>query len=361
MTSTVVAVGTRKGLWLARSDNRRDWVVDGPQFLMREVPSIGVVPRPEGVRLIAGFRSEHWGPTMLHSDDLGASWHERPDAAAIAFPEDTGAALARIWQVTADPHDPDVVWAGTEPHALWRSADGGASFELVRGLWDHPHRPLWGEGFGGGAIHTILPDPQDPDRMLVAMSTGGVYATTDGGATWQPRNKGIEARYVPDPFPEFGQCVHKVARDAATPSRLYLQCHHGVYRSDDEAGSWQSIADGLPTDFGFTVLTHPRRGGSLWLVPVTADSERIPPGGQLQLQHSADAGATWQTQTEGLPHPSYTCVLRDAAAVDTHDEAGLYVGTRNGDVFASTDEGASFTRIIEQLPDVLCVRVAVVP
>ena len=143
--------------------------------------------------------------------------------------------------------------------------------------------------------------------------------------------------------------------------RLYLQCHHGVYRSDDEAGSWQSIADGLPTDFGFTVLTHPRRGGSLWLVPVMADSERIPPGGQLQLQHSADAGDTWQTQAQGLPHPSYTCVLRDAAAVDTHDEAGLYVGTRNGDVFASTDEGASFTRIIEQLPDVLCVRVAVVP
>ena len=298
---------------------------------------------------------------MLHSDDLGASWHERPDAAAITFPEDTGAALARIWQVTADPHDPDVVWAGTEPHALWRSADGGASFELVRGLWDHPHRPLWGEGFGGGAIHTILPDPQDADRMLVAMSTGGVYATTDGGATWQPRNKGLEARYVPDPFPEFGQCVHKVARDPATPSRLYLQCHHGVYRSDDDAGSWQSIADGLPTDFGFTVLTHPRRGGSLWLVPVMADSERIPPGGQLQLQHSADAGDTWQTQAQGLPHPSYTCVLRDAAAVDTHDEAGLYVGTRNGDVFASTDEGASFTRIIEQLPDVLCVRVAVVP
>jgi photosystem II stability/assembly factor-like uncharacterized protein len=361
MTSTLVAVGTRKGLWLARSDNRRDWVVEGPQFLMREVPSIGVVPRPEGVRLIAGFRSEHWGPTMLHSDDLGASWHERPDGAAITFPEDTGAALARIWQLTADPHDPDVVWAGTEPHALWRSADGGASFELVRGLWDHPHRPLWGEGFGGGAIHTILPDPQDADRMLVAMSTGGVYATTDGGATWQPRNKGIEARYVPDPFPEFGQCVHKVARDPATPSRLYLQCHHGVYRSDDDAGSWQSIADGLPTDFGFTVLTHPRRAGALWLVPVMADSERIPPGGQLQLQHSADAGDTWQTQAQGLPHPSYTCVLRDAAAVDTHDEAGLYVGTRNGDVFASTDEGASFTRIIEQLPDVLCVRVAVVP
>ena len=156
--------------------------------------------------------------------------------------------------------------------------------------------------------------------MLVAMSTGGVYTTADGGATWEPRNKGIEARYVPDPFPEFGQCVHKVARDAGDPGRLYLQCHHGVYRSDDDGASWQSIADGLPTDFGFTVLTHPRRGrGSLWLVPVVADAERIPPDAQLQLQHSVDAGETWQTQAEGLPHPSYTCVLRDAAAVDTHE------------------------------------------
>ena len=177
--------------------------------------------------------------------------------------------------------------------------------------------------------------------MLVAMSTGGVYTTADGGATWEAGNKGIEARYVPDPFPEFGQCVHKVARDAADPGRLYLQCHHGVYRSDDDGASWQSIADGLPTDFGFTVLTHPRRGGSLWLVPVVADAERIPPDAQLQVQHSVDAGQTWQTQAEGLPHPSYTCVLRDAAAVDTHDEAGLYVGTRNGDVFASADEGAT--------------------
>ena len=158
--------------------------------------------------------------------------------------------------------------------------------------------------------------------MLVAMSTGGVYTTADGGATWEASNKGIEARYVPDPFPEFGQCVHKVARDAEDAGRLYLQCHHGVYRSDDHGASWQSIAEGLPTDFGFTVLTHPRRGGSLWLVPVVADAERIPPDAQLQVQHSVDAGQTWQTQAEGLPHPSYTCVLRDAAAVDTHEQPG---------------------------------------
>jgi hypothetical protein len=361
MTSTVVAVGTRKGLWLARSEDRQHWSVEGPQFLMREVPSLGFVPQDGGVRMLAGVRSEHWGPTVMHSDDLGATWHERPDGAAISFPDDTGAALARIWQITADPHDHEVVWAGTEPHALWRSADGGTSFELVRGLYDHPHRPLWGEGFGGGAIHTVLPDPQDPSRMLVAMSTGGVYTTADGGATWEASNKGIEARYVPDPFPEFGQCVHKVARDPEVAGRFYLQCHHGVYRSDDHGGSWQSIAEGLPTDFGFTVLTHPRRGGSLWLVPVVADAERIPPEAQLQLQHSDDAGETWHTQAEGLPHPSYTCVLRDAAAVDTHESAGLYVGTRNGDVFASADEGATFTRILEQLPDVLCVRVAVLP
>src|SRR3954471_10486959 len=304
MTSTVVAVGTRKGLWLARSEDREHWSVEGPAFLMREVPSLGFVQRDGGVRLLAGVRSEHWGPTVMHSDDLGATWDERADGAAISFPDDTGAALARIWQITADPHDRDVVWAGTEPHALWRSADGGTSFELVRGLYDHPDRPLWGEGFGGGAIHTVLPDPQDPSRMLVAMSTGGVYTTADGGATWEASNKGIEARYVPDPFPEFGQCVHKVARDSEVAGRLYLQCHHGVYRSDDHGSSWQSIAEGLPTDFGFTVLTHPRRGGSLSVGPGGGRGGRGPPAGpppQCGLALSRAGGRRFRADPPGVP------------------------------------------------------------
>jgi photosystem II stability/assembly factor-like uncharacterized protein len=190
------------------------------------------------------------------------------------------------------------------------------------------------------------------------MSTGGVYRTEDGGATWWPGNTGISAGFMPDPWPEFGQCVHKVARDAQDPQRLYAQNHNGVYRSDDGGSTWTSIADGLPTDFGFAVLAHPREAGRAWLFPVVDGGERMPPGAQLQLQHTTDAGATWTTQSDGLPSPSWSIVLRDAAALDTADPVGVYLGTRSGEVFASADEGQSFTLVAQQLPDVLCVRAA---
>ncbi|HET7477782.1 MAG TPA: exo-alpha-sialidase [Dermatophilaceae bacterium] len=358
--TTMVAIGTRKGLWLASSPDRQRWTMDGPHFLMNEVASVVVDTRTEPTRIIAGFASSHWGPTLAHSDDLGRTWAESQDG-AIAFPPDTGAALARVWALAVDPHDDQVVWAGSEPQALWRSADRGAHFELNRGLFDHPHRPTWGAGAGGAAIHTVVPDPVDAGTVLVAMSTGGIYETTDGGQSWAPRNSGISAGFMPDNFPEYGQCVHKIARDAAVPTRLYAQNHHGVYRSEDNGHSWTSIADGLPTDFGFSVVAHPRQAGTLWLVPITSQSQHIPPEAHLQVQRSTDAGASWQTCDTGLPATSYTCVLRDAAAVDGNDPAGYYFGTRTGDVFASTDQGDSFVRIAEQLPDVLCVRAAVLP
>jgi photosystem II stability/assembly factor-like uncharacterized protein len=313
MGETVVGIGTRKGLWLARSEDRQTWRVEGPHFLMSEVLSVLFDTRTDPTRLLVGFRSSHWGPSLQHSDDLGATWVEHPEG-SIRFPEDTDTALKATWQLVADPHDPAVVWAGTEPQGLWRSADRGETFELNRGLWEHPHRPEWGEGFGGGAIHTVLPNPADADHMLVAMSTGGVYNTRDGGASWTPGNTGIHAYFQPhDEWPEFGQCVHKVA--------------------------------------------HPSQGDTMWLVPIASDGERIPPAAELQVQRTDDAGATWRTQHQGLPSPSYTNVLRDAACLDTDlDEPGLYLGTRNGEVYASVDGGDSFARIAEQLPDVLCVR-----
>lgn len=269
--------------------------------------------------------------------------------------------MERIWQIQpAGQHEPDVVWAGCEPISVWKSVDGGEHFELNRGLWDHPHRAEWGAGFGGAAAHTVLPPVEDSQSMLVAMSTGGVYRSEDGGTSWQPRNHGISAYFMPDPQPEFGQCVHKVARDAGSPNTFYAQNHHGVYRSDDNAESWKSIAVGLPADFGFVMLSHPHRAGTAWVIPIKADGERIPPEGKLAVHRTDDGGEHWKRLDTGLPQFEYNVVLRDAAGVDDAETAGVYFGTRGGSVYASADEGENFTEVISHLPDVLCVRAAVV-
>jgi hypothetical protein len=359
-TGHLLAVGTKKGLWLGTSADRQAYTFTGPHFLMHEIPSIGIDTRNGGTRILVGLRSEHWGPTVAHSDDLGATWIE-PENGAITFPPDTETALERVWQIQPDAADrPGVVWAGCEPISVWKSTDGGEHFELNRGLWDHPHRSEWGAGYGGAAAHTVLPSPSDPNTIHVAMSTGGVYRSTDAGESWQPRNKGIGADFMPDEVPEFGQCVHKVARDPNNPNTLYAQNHGGVYRTDDNGDTWNSIAEGLPADFGFTIRTHPRRSGTAWVVPIKADSERIPPQGQLAVYRTDDAGASWLRLAEGISEPDYNVVLRDASAVDTEEPVGVYFGTRGGSVYASADEGAHFAEVLTHLPDVLCVRAAVV-
>jgi photosystem II stability/assembly factor-like uncharacterized protein len=254
-----------------------------------------------------------------------------------------------------------VVWAGTQPSALFRSEDGGEHFSLIRSLWDHPHRPEWGAGYGGQAIHSILPHPTDPQRVIVAMSTGGVYRTTDGGQTWSPSNTGIKAYFLPDPWPEFGQCVHKIARNPDLPEQVFAQNHHGVYRSDDEGGTWASIADGLPADFGFAMATHPHRTGVAYNFPLVADGQRIPPENRCRVYRTEDAGKTWTGLDKGLPQePFYGTVLRDALCVDDAEPAGVYFGTRNGELYASADEGESWAQVAAHLPDVVCVRAAVV-
>lgn len=352
----LLAIGTRKGLFFARSDDdRRSWSLDGPHLKAQEVASVAVDTRRDPVRLLAGGQSQHWGPTVRWSDDLGASWQESAQS-PIRFPADTGASLARVWQLMPDAASrPDVVWAGCEPTSLWRSEDGGLSFNLVRALWDHPHRTEWQPGAGGAAVHTVVTDPGST-RVLVAMSTGGVYVSPDGTGDWSPHNSGISAYFMPDPMPEFGQCVHKVAVDAAGTDHLYAQNHHGVYRSDDSGHTWKSIADGLPSDFGFPIVASPRTPGLAWVVPITADSDHVPPSGKLRVHRTRDAGTTWTECSEGLPDGCWTSVLRDAACADGADPTGVYVGTRDGCVYASADEGDSFTEIARHLPDVLVVR-----
>jgi photosystem II stability/assembly factor-like uncharacterized protein len=356
-------IGTRKGLWLGRSDaGRTDWTLDEPQFLMNEVIACAIDTRGASPRLFAGAMSSHFGPQVFRSDDLGASWDETPNG-AIRFPEDTGTALEQVWQITPGPDSqPDVVYAGTQPSALFRSEDRGESFSMVRSLWDHPHRTEWGAGFGGQAIHTVIPHPTDPAQVTVAMSTGGVYQTDDRGESWKPTNVGVKAYFLPDPWPEFGQCVHKVARHPATPDRMFLQNHHGVYRTDDGGETWVSIADGLPSDFGFPIVVDPRDPETVFVFPLVADSQRIPPEGKPRVFRSRDAGDHWEELSKGLPDDGfYAGVMRDAMCADDGEPTGLYFGSRDGCVFASNDDGDSWRSVAAHLPDVMCVRAAVLP
>jgi photosystem II stability/assembly factor-like uncharacterized protein len=358
----MLMIGTRKGLWIARSDDdRRTWMLTGPDEIMGEVHSVAVDKRGESPRLLMGSRHWHIGPQVMRSDDLGGSW-QPPETGALAFPEDTGASVEAVWSLAPSPAEPGVVYAGTEPSALWRSEDGGETFELVRGLWDHPHRPQWQPGGGGQAIHTLLPHPTDPARMTVAMSTGGVYRTGDGGSSWEPANQGIKVEFAPEDvqYPEWGQCVHKVARSATEHDVLYAQNHGGVYRTDDGGDSWTSIAEGLPAEFGFPVVTHPRVDGTAWLFPLESSYRRFPPDRAARVWRTTDRGRTWEEQGKGLPDTFFAGVMRDSMCVDDADPVGVYFGSRDGSVYASPDEGASWTAVAEHLPDVLCVRAATI-
>lgn len=360
MCRTLLMVGTRKGLWLATSDEtRRSWEWTGPHFPMEEVYSVMIDRRGPHPRLLVGSSSSWLGPQVWRSDDLGATWDETPNG-AIRFPEDTGTTLARVWQLQPGVEE-DVVWAGTEPGALFCSRDRGESFELVRGLWDHPHRPEWNEGFGGQAFHTVLPHPADPDRLLAALSTGGVYATTNGGGDWSASNEGVKAEFFPGErnYPEFGQCVHKVARDAVDPDRLYLQNHGGVYRSDDGGSTWNDIAPGLPSEFGFAMVAHPHVADTAFTFPIAGAEARWPVDGHARVHRTTDAGQTWESLGEGqLPDAYYTAVMRDAMCADDHTKVGLYFGGRNGGVWGSPDEGGTWAEIVRNLPDVLVIRAA---
>ncbi|MGP3971910.1 WD40/YVTN/BNR-like repeat-containing protein [Streptomyces sp. 6N223] len=364
MTDVLLAVGTRKGLFLARRpvDRRGQagWEFDGPHFPAQAVYAVAIDRRRERPRLLVGADSSHWGPSVFRSDDLGASWQE-PPRPAVAFPEGTGASLERVWQLQPSGADePDVVYAGTEPGALFRSVDGGETFELMRSLWDHPTRERWEPGGGGLGLHTVLTDPRDPKAVTVAVSTGGVYRSDDGGASWFPSNSGVQVVFQPERFPAFGQCVHKVARDPVHADRLFLQNHWGVYRSDDAGGSWTSIGEGLPSDFGFPIATHPRLPGVAYVFPLNADSDRVPAGRRCRVYRTDDAGATWRELGAGLPEEQHHgTVLRDALCTDDAEPAGVYFGNRNGEVFGSADDGDGWRQLARHLPDVLCVRAAV--
>ena len=358
----LVLVGTMKGAFIFSSDkSRRKWKVDGPHFPGEAVYSIAYDSRGGRTRTLVGAHSNHWGSTIRLSDDFGRSW-TGPERQAVRFPEGSGLSLAQVWQITPGRADePDVVWCGVEPACLFESRDAGESWAPVEGLLNHEHRPKWMPGGGGLCLHTIVTDPKNKQRMGIAISTAGFYRTDDGGASWHPRNNGVRAVFLPNKYPEFGQCVHKVVNHPSRPERLFLQNHWGLYRSDDWGESWQDIANGVPSDFGFAMQMHPHDPDTVYIVPIQSDEFRVVPEGKLRVYRTSDAGKSWQPLTGGLPqHQAFENVLRDGLTADSNDPAGIYFGTRGGKLFGSADAGESWQELADALPPICCVKAAVV-
>jgi hypothetical protein len=358
----VLLVGTLKGAFLYRAGaGRARWEVAGPYFRGQAVYALAYDGRQGRRRIWAGASSMHWGATLGHSDDWGRRW-TGTEAAAVRFPAESGLTLRQVWQVTPGrAEEPERLYCGVEPAALFESVDGGKSWAPVAGLLDHPHRARWQPGGGGLCLHTVLPDPTRPGRAWIAISTGGVYRTDDGGRTWQARNRGIRAEFLPDTHPEFGQCVHKVVQHPARPERLFAQNHFGLYRSDDAADSWRDIARGVPSDFGFAMASHPHDPDTVYVVPLESDRFRCTPDAKLRVYRTRNGGGSWQPLTRGLPQKdAYETVLRDGLATDALDPAGVYFGTRSGKLWGSRDAGDSWRLLADGLPPVVCVKAALV-
>jgi photosystem II stability/assembly factor-like uncharacterized protein len=357
----LVMVGTMKGAFVFTADRaRKKWKMGGPYSIGSPVYAMAYDNRQGRHRLWWAQQSFRWGTSLVSSEDFGKTATE-PQAYTVKFPAESGLTLKNIWQLNLPKGEPDTIYCGVEPSALFVSRDAGQNWEPVKGLLEHPHRAKWTPGGGGMCLHTIVPHPQDAKRMIVAMSTGGAYRTTDGGATWQASNKGVRAQFLPDKYPEFGQCVHKVVRDPANPDRLYLQNHWGLYRSDDDGGSWKDIANGVPSDFGFCMVAHPHDPETAYIVPIESDEYRCTPEGKLRVFRTTNGGKNWEAMTRGLPQKNaLETVLRDCLAADSMDPAGIYFGTRSGKLYGSHDDGKSWQLIQEGLPAVVSVKAAVV-
>jgi len=358
----LILVGTMTGAFILRADkDRAVWEMGGPYFPGSAVYALAYDNRIGRNRLWAGPASMHWGALLRSSDDFGRTW-TNPEEATVKFPESAGVALKNIWQVVPGREiEPDTLYCGVEPAALFVSRDGGSSWSLSEGLWNHPQRERWEPGGGGLCLHTVLLDPTDPNRIRIAVSTGGMYVTEDGGKTWRPSNNGVRAQFLPDKYPEFGQCVHKVAQSPRKPERMYLQNHWGLYRTDDRGETWTDVANGVPSDFGFAMAIHPQDPDCAWIVPLESDEFRCTPEGKLRVYRTRDAGAKWEAMDEGLPQSdAYETVLRDAMDVDALNPSGVYFGTRSGKLFGSSDEGKTWMPLVDGLPPIVAVKTAVV-
>ena len=347
----LILAGTRKGLFLLESDEgRRDWKVAGPLLPGWEVFHAIIDPR-DGT-LYACTNTFAYGANVHRSKDRGLTWAH---AEHLGLPDDGELKLEKTWHI--EPGRDSELWLGGAPGVLFRSGDGGVSWDLVRGLFEHPTRERWQPGAGGMCCHSIQ---IGPDRTLYAgISAAGVFRSDDDGDTWTPANKGTAADFMPDdPFPEVGQCVHKLLRHPADDDRLWQQNHCGVYRSDDRGEEWERLeGNGLPSGFGFPIALDPRDADVAYVVPEEGAENRVTAGGRLGVYKTTDGGASWRLTADGLPDPAWIAVLREGMAYDELDPAGVYVGTQSGTVFVSPDEGGEWIAAAENLPPVLSVEV----
>lgn len=389
MSSVRVLVGTRKGAFILTSDgNRKQWDVSGPFFAGWEIYHMKGSP-VDSDRIYASQTSGWFGQILQLSTDGGKTWHQpgvpageapvpgpakaAPNKFIYDASSETGKPLTthmwydgsqhpwefkRVWHLEPSLTDPKTVYAGVEDAALFRSTDGGENWEELPALRGHNTGPAWQPGAGGMCLHTIILDPSNPERIYIAISAAGAFRSDDGGATWKPINNGLYSKYIPNPTAEVGHCVHHVAMNPKRPGVLFMQKHWDVMRSDDAGDNWTKISGNLPTDFGFVIDVHSHEPDTIYVVPIKSDSEHFPLDGQLKVFRSCSGGNEWEPLTKGLPQQNcYVNVLRDAMAVDTLDDCGIYFGTTGGQIYSSTDSGDTWSAIVHDLPAVLSVEV----
>jgi hypothetical protein len=391
MSSVRVLVGTRKGAFILTADGtRKRWNVTGPLFAGWEIYHIKG-SRVDQNRIYASQSSGWFGQVIQRSDDGGKNWFQpgTPAGEPTTTPEGmpkgesnkfvydasgpTGKPLTthqwydgtqhpwefkRVWHLEPSLSEPDTVYAGVEDAALFRTTDGGKTWHELAGLRGHGTGPKWSPGAGGMGLHTILIDPKNQQRIYVAISAAGAFRTDDGGKSWKPINKGLRSQYIPDPTAEVGHCVHRIALHRSRPDVVFMQLHNGVLRTDNAGEEWRFINGNLPSDFGFPIDVHIHEPETVYVVPINAESGRIPPEGKLRVYRSRTGGNEWEPLTKGLPQENcFVDVLREAMAVDSLDSCGIYFGTTGGQVYVSPDGGDSWSAIVHDLPAVLSVEV----